>query len=754
MQNASKAYKESMKSPYRNRGYIKVSIGIINSDAQENVHANNDKNYFTYYSNKEKLFDGHAVEKPYATCEQDWSKVDRSMYFLPKESSKMAYYNNGLVTNGFMGAVYINFSVDYRLDIKGLQINWGEGYPIDFTIENDEGIHVYTDNDKALWTTQDVFNGTTFLTIRVTRMRNNNLRLRIYEFICGIVNIFTNKEVKSYTAKEYVSPITETVPSQDTTIVVDNQNLYYSPDNPDSALSFMEVGQEIKVAFGYDVTGKEDIEWSPPTITYLKTWSATDTEAKFTGTDRFDYLTDTYYGGHYYENGVSLYQLAIDVLRDAGITDSREYFLDPYLKKVIVQNPIPVVSHAEALQIIANAGRCALSTDRQKRIHLHSSFVPDMEISSNGEMPYSTVANILKADEKVGYAVCSNDFSVVDGSLLFLPADSSDYREPRGYISNFIADGEGNFTTNPKLTIELEAAFIAYGLSIGFRNTAPQEFTIKTYNQERLVAAISYTNPELDFTTNEQFDSFTRMEIEVTKGYPCARVIIDSVLVDNVTDYYLDRKVAISDSPESTRQNKIKSINVERTLYSQSKNGTVDLQTEEIILNKGETEYVIYLNNACYDYSVSVTDRTGGEVSVTCQIVKSDNFYVVLRFGSVVHDGTIVKCTLRGCEYQVDYSTLVASHNDTGEVKKWSNPLISSLSHARDLEEWLATYFLGDVVYQIPWRGDPRVDANDLFYLETKDQGNVLIRGYENTLQFNGSWSSTIKARRAVLEWQ
>ena len=754
MQNASKEYKESMAKPFRNRGYIRVSIGVVNSDAQKNINAENSQNDFTYYSDTKRLFNGYTVDKPYATCEQDYTRVDGTMYFLPKESSGMPYYNNGIVTNDFMGIIYITFNTSYSLDIKGLKINWGEYYPIDFTIENDEGIRSYEGNTKANWTTEDTFNGTTFLTIRVSKMANSNLRVRIHEFTAGIVNTFVNKDIKNYTAKDFVSPIAETVPSQDTTIIVDNHNLYYSPDNPESALAYMEVGQEIKVEFGYDVSGNEDIEWLPEITTYLKTWSANDIEAKFTGTDRFDYLTEKYYKGHFYKDGITLYDLAIDVLADAGITDSREYFLDPYLKTIVVCNPMPIVTHAAALQIIANAGRCALSIDRQKRIHLQSSFVPDMSIETNGETDYSNVSNVLTSDEKVAYAVSSNDFTIVDGATLFKPKNEENYLSNIGYVSNQLADGNGLFAENPILTVMLEASFIAYGLTINFRNVTPREFAIRTYNGKELVETHTFTDPEMIFTTNEQFDTFTRMEIEITKGYPYSRVFIDNILIDNVTDYILNRKIELTSSPTATRQNKIKSINVERTVYSEGTTESVDLKSEEIYLPVGVSTYTVYFTKPSYDYSASITDQEGNETSVECTIKESNNFYVELEFSNVEYDDTVIKYTIKGKEYNVDYFTVVVQHNDTGEVKEWSNPLISTVSHAKDLEEWLATYFLGDVVYQIPWRGDPRVDANDLFYLETKDRGNALIRGYENTLMFDGSWKSTIKARRAVLSWR
>lgn len=101
------------------------------------------------------------------------------------------------------------------------------------------------------------------------------------------------------------------------------------------------------------------VEWMPGTTVYLREWSADDEEMSFTATDRFDGMDGTYRRGRYYADGISLYGLAIDVFEDAGI-DSRTYWLDNYLMDVKVYNPMPVVTHKEALQLIANAGRCIL----------------------------------------------------------------------------------------------------------------------------------------------------------------------------------------------------------------------------------------------------------------------------------------------------------------------------------------------------------------------------------------------------------
>lgn len=749
MQTVSKEYKKSISQPLRNRGYIKVTIGVVNSDAQKSVSV--EEGNLAYFANPTAPLDGIVPTRIYGTCEKNFSKVDGSMYFLPPEGSS-SYYNNGIVTEELVGSIYFKFETQGSFDIKGLVINFGDEYPTILEIENDTVKHRYA-NDKAEFTTEDVFDGTTFIIVRALRMRNEKTRMRIYNFTCGIANVFTNNEIISFNSKEYVSPITETVPSQDTTVVVDNQNLYYSPDNAESALAYMEIGQEIKVAFGYDVDGKGKIEWLPETTTYLKTWSATDVQAKFTGTDRFDYLTDKYYDGHFYKDGITLYDLAIDVLTDAGITDTREYFLDNYLKKVKVYNPLPIVTHAEALQIIANAGRCALSTDRQKRIHIQSSFVPDMNIRANNQTDYSNVKNVLNTNFKEGYAVMSNDFSIVDGSLLFIP--ENDYLQNVGYVSESIADADGIFNQNPIITVGLESIFEAYGLTITFRNVAPQEFVIRTYNDGVLVEKRTFTDPDVNFITNDVFLLFNSMEIEFTKGYPNSRIFIDNILVDNVTDYTLRQKIDLTQNYTATRKDKIKSINVERTIYSEAVGEAVELKNEEIDVDVGETEYTVYFTKPSYEYSVETLEEIENEwvaSDVSVEVVKSNNYYIVLRFTST--EAKTIKYVIKGKEYVTDYQWYIQKHNDNGIVREWRNPLISSVSLARDLEEWLATYFLGDVEYNIPWRGDPRTDANDLYYLETKSAGTQLIRGYENTINFNGVWSSTIKARRAALEWQ
>lgn len=744
MQLASKEYKEAMQLPFRNRAYIRVSIGVVNSDAQNNAVLDDDTE-LTYYSDGKKPFDGYTVSKVYATAEQNFSKVDGSMYFLPKEADGYNLYNNGIVTKNILGAVYISFNGLIGLDIKGLTIDFGECYPTQFTIQSDSGTKSY-ENDEQLFTTEDAFDGSSYFIITPITMLGGQDRMRIYQMIFGIANTFSNDKVINCSLKDYVSPISETIPSMDVSLTIDNQDLYYSPDNPESAIAYMEIGQEVKVSFGYDVTGNGDVEWLPETTTFLNTWSADDVQAKFTATDRFYQLTDTYYKGLYRPDGITLYDLALDVLNDAGITDEREYYIDPYLKRIKVYNPLPPVKHSEALQIIANAGRCALYEDRANKIHLKASFVPDMQVSVNNKTDYSSIENLLKDKQKDAYAIASNDFSRVDGSLFFMPKDGN-YKEI-GYVSNSIADANGNFTENPIITVNLESGFTAFGMIMNFRNVAPQEFVIRTYYLNVLQDTYTVQNPDTEYITDQQFNDFDKMEIEFTKGHPNARITIDNILIGDVTDYRLTRTRDLMDNPTRTRQEKVKMISVKKTNYRESQEGFKELITEKVMLTE-KMEHTVYFNIASYGFQASVKDNS----NIGVQIVASSNYFVAVKFTNATV-GTEIELVIQGYEYVADESYYRVAHNPNGQEIEWSNPLISTDEQARDLEEWIATYYLGDVDYEISWRGDPRVEANDLFYLELKNREDALIRSYQNELSFNGSWSGSMKARKVVMSWR
>lgn len=742
MQEASQAYRQSIEHGImRNRGYIKVSLGIINQLAQETAVV--DPTNLFYFSSG-NIFGDDSVTQVYATCEQDFSKVDGTMYFAPDPGSS-AYYNQGAVSNDLIGFIRITFGNTTDLDIKGFTIDFGDAYPLRFRIETDAVSKEYV-NDGRHFTTEDTFNGTSYIKLTPLQMLNGQNRFRINSFACGIANTFTNEEVINYSSKEYVSPICDSLPSMDMSVTLDNQDQYYNPDNPDSALSYMEIGQYMTVQFGYDVDGEGNIEWLPSQTAHLKTWSATDTDAKFTAVDKFDYLLNgKYVKGKLYANGISLYDLAIEVLTDAGITDSSEYYLDDYLRDLTVNNPMPAVKYSEALQIIANAGRCCLYIDRDDRIHMQSNFMPDATITSlaNGEASYSHISNVLKRGDKPGYANASQDYSIVDGSLFFAPTDN-DYLET-GYISEQVSDGSGHVSIAIRLRILFESETPFYGMQIRFRETAPTSFKVRLYDDEDAnIKTIAVNgNTSLQWSTGETAPSVRKIIIEDLEGYPNSRVFIDEITFDNTTDYEIYRDHMITGSPTAIRQNRVQKIAVTTHVYSNSTEAAKSLKSETLIKRSGETlRKIIEIGNPSYGYQIAVKDSQDGSYNIS--IAESGAYYCLIVFSGAA---TMVQYEIKGYEYVITDSDVTNTYHASGDIITWSNPLISGTVMAQDVADWLGDYYLGDVIYQIPWRGDPRVDANDLFWLDLKKDNMSLIRAYQNELSFNGAWSGTLQAR-------
>ena len=736
MQKVSPEYVESMKSIGRNRGYIKVTLGIVNAEAQKNIEVS-DSTDLAYFS-QSNLIDGAEVTQPYATCEENFSKVDGSMYFLPANTSNSVFYNNGLVGEDILSAISFDFGGE-TYDVAGFTIDFGENYPVDFTISNGVETISFTDNDKRYFATEQGLHDLQTLTITATRMLGGQTRLRIYSLSMGVSNTFTNENTLDYSETSYVSPIADTLPSTDVSIKVVNYDNYYNPDNPNSILAFFEVGQEVRVQFGYDTNDDGNIEWLPETITHLKTWGATDSDATFTATDKFDYLQGVYYGGKYDADGITLYDLAVDVLQDAGIVS---YKLDTVLKEVTVYNPLPPVAHTEALQIIANAGRCTLREDRDGKIYIESTFIPDYEITSNGETDYSNVENIKNDTTKIAYALTSNDFSLLSDSNMFFMDEENIDLDNVGYVSSAVSDANGDFVTNPTITLNLEANYAPTGFNIRFRNVAPQAFTINTYLDNTLVDTINVTNPDVAYTYSDGFEEFNKMEIEFTQGHPNSRITIDKLIFGSPTDYTIERYM-IKDSPTATRQDRIKSINMTTYNYKDSAESIKDLVTSTI-KDAEAGNYTFHFNNPSYGFTASVTEGTAN-----ISIVSSSSYEIVVALSNV--SSTDVKIAIQGYEYAVDEQIVTVTHNATGIEQTWSNPLISDAEHAQQIEAWLSDYFLGDVEYELNWRGDPRIDANDLLYLELKTGDNVTVRNYQNTLNFNGAWSGSMKARKIAI---
>jgi hypothetical protein len=738
VQAASNEYKDMMRRKWRNPlSYLRVTIGLINQQAQASAYIP-ERDVYTYYSDLVKPMDNYKVQELYATCDQDYTTVDGSMYFLPKDAADVVL-NQGIVTDGLKGEIEIRFPVQY--DIKGLTVEFGKAYPVEFTIISDNRTLNVTNNADGHYVTEEIFEGATFLRFVPAAMVNGQSRFRINQITMGIGVYFDSKKILSATKKEHISPISEELPTIDFDVTVDNKDRAYDVENEESTVNFLEIGQQVEVLYG-QAMDDGTIEWILGTSLALKSWSADDTEMDFQASDCFDGMDSIYYRGQYHPNGMSLYDIAVDVLTDAQV-DYRNYWIDPYLKDVLVVNPMPVVTHKEALQLIANAGRCILYQNRAGRIILKSSFVPDMVATSDNETYFSHAAAILDHAKKETYALPGQDYTGVSSTQYFLPrqTDGITYLNT-GYVSEAVAGDNGLFADNPTVGITMEAAYKCFGLTLEFGQNCPDTVMFHAYYNGALQEDYMVSGLTQTYVVGHEFPEFDFLELEFVRGCPNNRVVLDNITFGDSTDYILEYGVELTKTPKGTQLARVRELQVVRTMYNLSTDDTKELVRETIAVTEQDKQYTFYLSNASYDLSVMLIEPSEGQ---TATIIGSSAYYATVELTGIAG---VTEVVVMGKEYLITQTKVSRQLNPTGSLETWENPLVSDGAHAANLADWIGDYLKSDREYDLQYRGEPRMDANDIAFLENKYVPDLLIRVTDHTLKFNGGLSGTIKARR------
>ncbi len=737
MQKVSKAYKESMKSSLRERAYIMISFGLVNQEAQ--AKATVDNGSYAYYSNKDNIFGEHIDDTVYATLEEEFTKVDGSMFFLPRATEGGRYYDTGIVSDKLVSEARCEVVISLNTiatDFKGLTINFGENYPVDFDIVGSTGQTIeFRGNTKSKWSTEEVLENTTYIKLVFYKMKNPQSRLRIYSIMFGYGLVYYNDSVMSSALDSYVSPIGADVPQFDFSVTLKNYDHYFNVDNPNSAINYLETGQEMDIMYGYQTPGSDTIEWIQGNHLWCSEWESDDNTATIRCQDIFRNMDGEYVKGLYSATGKSYYALAEEILKDAGIS---EYYIDPRLKKLYSNNPIPRVKYKEALQIIANACRCVLTQSRDGKVQIKSNFMPSASIATNGEETYSNAANVLTDTPKVEYATLAGNYTPTDGTMFFLPRNGK-AALTTGYVSKEISGANGTFTKNPVVTITMEAIRAYYGLKLVFGTALPAAFTIRTYKGGEPVNEYPVEKDEINITSIilRDFDDFDVMKIEFTKtAEPYNRIVLNYFSLSDIVDFTMNRRDMTS-SPKAIKQELIKEVIVPCYTY-QENNREENLVYEDIDVVAGEVE-TYYIQDPSYGYKVKL-DEVEGKATV----VAWSNYFITIKFNVT---GSF-KLEVQGYRYKIVEKYATVSLNARGKTVKWKNPLISNTTMANELAAWLADYYTAGIEYEYDTRGNPELDATDIVYQENEFHDGMRVNIYRHTVNFKQAFSGRVTARR------
>lgn len=714
-----------------------LSFGLVNQEAQAKAKISNGD--FAYYSNKDNIFGEHDDSTIYATLEENFTKVDGSMFFLPRQTPNGSYYDTGVISKKLVSEAVCELTISLNtiaIDFKGLTINFGENYPVDFDVVGSTGQTIeFRGNTQAEWHTEETLENTTYIKLKFYTMKNPQSRLRIYFIRFGYGLVYYNDSVMGSSLESYISPIGADVPQIDFSVQLKNYDHYFNVDNPRSAINYLETGQEMDILYGYQLPDSDEIEWIQGNHLLCSEWESDDNTATIRCQDIFRNMDSEYVKGLYSPQGKSYYALAQEILRDAGVT---KYYLDPRLKRLFTNNPMPRVQHKEALQIIANACRCSLSQTRFGDIQIKSNFMPSASVSTNGETSFSKAENILSESQKGEYATLAQDYTPVDGSMFFIPRNSAPSLNT-GYVSQQISGANGKFTTNPIVTVSLEAIRAYFSMELVFGTSLPAAFTIRTYNGGVLVNEFPIGADEISQRTViiRDFDDFEVMKIEFTQTEtPYNRIVLNHFSLSNVANFTMTRKDMTS-SPKAIKQELIKEVIVPCYTYQQGSREE-NLVFEDVVITAGQVE-TFYMQDPSYGYKPKLNEQEG-----LAEVVDWGNYYVTLKY-KVTGE---YRLEVQGYRYRIVERYATKTLHARGKTVKWANPLISDMAMANDLAEWLADYYTAGIEYEYTTRGNPEIDPTDIVFQENEFYPDMKVNIYRHTINFKQSFSGRVTARR------
>lgn len=570
MKRVSNAYKQAMNKRIRDHSYMVVSVGIISNEAQATAAVTSETNYL---SNNSFFLHDREISVRYATFEEQQTLADGSALFPPKPEEYYQIADTQCISKDIKGNIVVSF--DNAYDIKGLTLDFTDNYPTEFQIIiNGSTIYNYT-NDVRVFVSTDNYDDVRTITIKPIHFINgDNKRLRLEVMRMGVGIVFQNEDIESASLTDSASFISEELPQLDFSVTCFDRNKRFNVDDENSFINYLEGGQAMNCSIGIELANG-DTEWVDMPITYLSSWSSDGNRVSFTGVDRLALLTTKYVDGNTIHTR-TLYDDAKAIF-DFLEFEPDEYFIDDVLRNVVVTNPLPQVSCAECLQLIANAGRCALKQDSDGAIQLLPNFEniiepTDIEVSTS-DNAYWSKSNIVGEGSAYVYADFTRQFVSADGTFLFLPK-TNEATQQSGFVTDEISDDEGYFNTNPSIQMKLPATFTYHSIDFEFAGIPPVSFTVETYDSGVLQDTVVATDITNDYKLTHSFYNFDEIKFIFTQAQPRNRVVLQKVTFGMLSDYRLQKQDMYS-NPIGTIEPKTQAVSVKIFSFENKTSGGV-----------------------------------------------------------------------------------------------------------------------------------------------------------------------------------
>lgn len=504
--------------------------------------------------------------------------------------------------------------------------------------------------------------------------------------------------------------------------------------------------QPAKVEYGYELDSGS-VEWIlGDNLVLESTPTTSDNQAIFTAVDNLFNLTGMFNKGLYRPAGISLYDLAKEVLDDAGV---EHYSIDEHLKSIYTKAALPAATHRECLQIIANAGQCILYTDRRGYIKLEVALDPAITVGDNGHTVFSDSDSAYNDEDlpTAKYADFLPDSWKAAGAKILLPASGPYIRA--GFVSDKICGSDGTFSTYPVFYWKYSFPYSAYQIPITFDNVDGEyatDFDVVYKLAGEEIDRVSVTgNAAVKYTVEHEISGIDEIDIEIHKwSVGTRRAMIAQIGSGRVNDMRIDFSTA-SSKPTVEKSSQVKTITVNCYSYTPAAAAT-ELYHEDITPSGTVTLKITH--DAASDISASVSGikDDSGNVADTDVTITAQQHYTY--YSIVTLTGTKpATLSVSGKVLTTASVAVVKQLNPQGEDKAaLQNPLITDLTNAQNTAAWIGDYFSKRNILTTGYRGNPEINAHDLVYMESEFEGLFPARIMEHKIEFNGALSGTVKA--------
>nr|DAH48685.1 MAG TPA: protein of unknown function DUF5048 [Caudoviricetes sp.] len=746
MKSVSNAYKASMKAMLRNRSYVRITFGNVDTTAATDGEW--ESNGAASISEFETVDYAYQYGDTYVSLELNRWALDGKSLLVPTGEDVQDGFISSLMSDAegnFTTPPVITREFSLKHIFPGLTLTFDtrqQEWPLEVTADFYLNGAVVDTQTVSITSVQTTISTTATEVDKVTITFDRCLpyrRPRLENVLYGLNVQFVNKDIVSTQQKHDVDPLSRRLPTETMQFTILDYEHKYDPDNPAGIYAYVDKNSPIEIQFGYELPDGS-VEWIKPDNYVLNAKpSAQNNQATFNGTGLIGSLTGTFYKSKL--GSKSLYDMAQEVLLDAGLTLTEQgenpWEIDNALKDMFTTAALPIDTHMNCLQLIAHAACCRLYTDDDNIIHIRPFGVTVIGIyngvwADNGHVWFSEWDTVDKGNTAENtYATFElNRWTLGGDSQIILPDSNAGQR---GYISEAMTGADGSFTNPPVFTKTFDVPHDLPVLAIRFDtvlNEFPGAVQVKYYHDDTLLdtqtAAID--SVEVYVSSNLAIEC-TKIEVTMIGNLPYRRARVTKVYYRE-TDFTLDFTSIGENSQKISKIDELKSVSVARYSYTASNDASTLFEGTTT-----ETELHVEFSGLAQDVQISVSGGT----------LVSSNIYARaadLALSSGTKTVTITGKTLTENSVVVSYPVA-----QSGEIDKEENPLITNDTMCQALANHVKSYLQMRNTYEANYRGNPEMEVGDIIGLQTlyTDEMDALILVDEITFDGSLSGKMTVK---------